>query len=72
MAKTMSTVPLCFLKPHWLSDTTSSSRWLVIRLSIMRANIFPACNTEEADLSVVVTERAINLVLVQVDDVGIP
>ena len=69
MAKTMSTLPLCFLKPHWLSDT-SSCRGFVNQLSIMWANL--PCNAEEADLAVVVTARVITLVFVQVDDVGIP
>ena len=33
---------LCFLKPHWLSDTTSSNVCLVIRFSMIRASILPA------------------------------
>ena len=70
IAKTISTVPLCFLKPHWLSDTTSSNMCLVIRVSMIRASILPAMLRRLIPRWLSQDERS--PLFLYVDDVGIP
>ena len=49
-AKIMSTVPRPPRKPHWLSGSRPCSKWTIRRLSITRANIFPAMARREIPL----------------------